>query len=290
MRSILLLVSLISSVAVTSCDYMFDDRYRRLRGDDVRIFKGTKAWELANAIEDEDTALIRKLVVADTSLLRVRDTTYGRTPLMFAVSAFRYGPVLTLLEFDKDINVRDSFIGTTTLIDACENPYVPLKIVDALVRHGANVNDRSVGGKMPPQLYHTPLTAAASNGRADIVRLLLQSGAEIGDTSSSGTTAFGVAVGSHRYGLALDLIRRGADYTRLVYRDWENERPVYLLEALRGQYLIHLGSKEHREKMELVAYLKTKGLHYDAQPIPDYVVERVKARYPNSWQEFLRQY
>lgn len=290
MRSILLLVSLISSVAVTSCDYMFDDRYRRLRGDDVRIFKGTKAWELANAIEDEDTALIRKLVVADTSLLRVRDTTYGRTPLMFAVSAFRYGPVLTLLEFDKDINVRDSFIGTTTLIDACENPYVPLKIVEALVRHGANVNDRSIGGKMPRQLYHTPLTAAASNGRADIVQLLLRSAANIEDTTSFGTTAFAEAIRSERYGLALDLIRRGADFTRLVTRAGVDDSPVFVLEALRDHYIIHLGSKEHREKMELVAYLKTKGLHYDAQPIPDYVVERVRARYPNSWQEFLRQY
>jgi len=290
MKSILLLISLLSSVALLSCDYMFDDRYRRLRGDDVRIFEGTKAWELANAIKDEDTALIRKLVVADTSILRVRDTTYGSTPLMFAVSMFRYGSLLTLLNLDKDINVRDSFNGATTLIDACENPYVPLNIVEALVRHGANVNDRSTGGKMPPQLYHTPLTAAASNGRADIVRLLLQSGADIEDTASSGTTAFAQAILGSHYGLGLELIRRGADCTRLVMRAGVDDSPVYLLEALRTDYLIHLGSKEHREKMELVAYLKTKGLHYDEQPIPDYVVERVKARYPDSWQEFLRQY
>ncbi len=43
-------------------------------------------------------------------------------------------------------------------------------------------------------------------------------------------------------------------------------------------------------KMEIVNFLKAKGINYREVPIPDFVVRKVKEDYPHNWQEYLEKY
>ncbi len=42
--------------------------------------------------------------------------------------------------------------------------------------------------------------------------------------------------------------------------------------------------------MELVAFLKSRGLDYDKEPIDDADIERMKNMYPENWQEYVKRY
>ncbi|MBP6510011.1 MAG: ankyrin repeat domain-containing protein [Candidatus Kapabacteria bacterium] len=291
MTLLLIILALLFSVTASGCDRDRVVNKQRLHGNDVRLFQGTPAWDLAKAIEDEDNALIRSIVATDPTILRVTEPVYGSAPLRLATSMFKLRSLVALLKLDTNINARDSFYGETILIGACGDPDVPLQIVQTLVNAGCNVNDHAIGGRHPEyELRYTPLTVAADRGRADIVNLLLDHGARVNDTTNNGTSALTHAINSYHYGLAKSLIERGADYIRPLQRDWVSERPEYILETMRGSFHIQIGSKKHIEKMKLVAYLQKKGLDYDKEPIPEYIVEKAKKMYPATWREFLKQY
>ena len=87
------------------------------------------------------------------------------------------------------------------------------EIVRYLVERGADVNAKQDG-------HYTPLMSAAEGGNADMVALLLQHGADINATDKHGNTAFWKAVhGTHLEVVKL-LVEAGAD-PFVLYRDVE---------------------------------------------------------------------
>jgi ankyrin repeat protein len=96
-------------------------------------------------------------------------TELGRTPLI--ISAVEGNPELAglFLDHDADIGVKDHNYKRTALHFAAL--YGQLDIVAALVKKGANVNERDAAGK-------TPLDYANRYGHEKVARLLKSSGAE----------------------------------------------------------------------------------------------------------------
>jgi uncharacterized protein len=92
----------------------------------------------------------------------------------------------------------------------------------------------------------------------------------------------------------LYLLESGADYTKnfgFTYNPSGAPRhdTTYICQRLR-QNIFDLNSLRYKQKMLVVAFLKKHGYDYFNTPIPDYIVDEIKRRYPNSWGEFLEKY
>jgi hypothetical protein len=61
---------------------------------------------------------------------------------------------------------------------------------------------------------------------------------------------------------------------------------LYLLRSS----IIDLDSEQYKKKMELVAYLNSKGLNYYKEPIPEGTIEQMKNMNPDNWKEYLKRY
>lgn len=103
-----------------------------------------------------------------------------------------------------DVNWKGNFgNGNTVLVGAAGSGSAGL--VDALLRAGANPNAAGIGGV-------TPLYLAASEGRVDVMRMLISAGADVNQAASryGETPLMVVAVRGH-YDAARMLLEAGAD-------------------------------------------------------------------------------
>ena len=87
--------------------------------------------------------------------------------------------------------------------------------------------------------------------------------------------------------MAMFLLIHGADYTKPYSISGYNQ--ITLVRDLRER-MYELDSDEHKQKMEIVNYLREKGIDYKKVPIPEKVVKYAKRKYPDSWQEYLDNY
>lgn len=94
------------------------------------------------------------------------------------------------------------------------------------------------------------------------------------------------------YDIALYLLKAGAEYRYSETFNYANNNKYTILRILYylRKSLFELDSKEYKEKMKVVAYLKERGLDYFSTPIPDSVLKSVKFRYPDQIEEYLRRY
>ena len=124
------------------------------------------------AIRNDNAGDLRALV--ESQDVNAKDSR-GATPLMYAAAFGNATQMKLLLESGADVNARNAFQATPIIWaggDAVKSRM--------LIEHGADVNVRTQQGR-------TALMAAAKrNGNADLVRLLLKTGADVktpGDTT-----------------------------------------------------------------------------------------------------------
>jgi uncharacterized protein len=131
--------------------------------------------------------------------------------------------------------------------------------------------------------------AASQAGRLDIVKLLVVKGAEINYKNEFEQTALTRSVLTERYNVAIYLLEKGADYKQVIFYRPEEERKMYLVDVLREDFF-DLDSDEYKYKMQIVAFLQSKGIDYRNTPIPEYIKRKAQENYPNNWQEYLEKY
>jgi ankyrin repeat protein len=129
----------------------------------------------------------------------VRDE-HGATPLMHAAAIGSIGAVKLLLDAGAEVNARNSSDATALIWAAGDHEKSRL-----LIEHGADVLVRS-------KLRKTPLLAiAARPGNEDLLRLMLDQGADPNLGDASGDTALMSAVQTGDVGMSRLLIDYGAD-------------------------------------------------------------------------------
>jgi len=297
MKTIRIIQILILCLLV-SCTYRTDREKpvdkKNLRGYDYRLFQRTPAWELAKAVQDEDKKKIEGIVSKDPELLNYQEPVYGSTLLMLTMWNQQMKPFKILLEHKADMSIHNTFDGSSALIEACSLNVYDDRFAEMLIEKGANVNDVQTDIENKG-ITRTPLMlAAGQRGDLGLVKLLVSRGANINYRNKSGGAALDECVIRKNYDIALFLLQNGADYTQPIYpKDSVNYNPpadpIYLVDELRRD-VFDLGSEKYKYKMQIVDFLKSKGVDYRATPIPEEIKTEIQYRYPHSWQEYLKKY
>lgn len=286
-----LLIIFILSLSLYSC-YNRDEKVdiSKLIGNDYRIFQSTPVWELAKAVQDEDTIKIEQIVSQKKDLIDYPSPKFGSTLLSLAVSNDQYNSVKKLLRLGADPNKHDNYEGCTPIIDACLNSNP--KILKLLLDYGGDPNSTANAPLENDSLLHQERTFAlrkAASFDIEYVKLLVEAGADVNKTDSLyNEGALETAIIQDNFDIALYLLNHGADYNKKM--TGTDEIPKVDILYLLRLCIEPLESKAYTEKMQVVNFLKSKGLDYRRSTIPNRVVEEVKKRYPDNWQEYLSKY
>jgi ankyrin repeat protein len=279
MRSLLLIVLLL--VTLFSCTYPFKDN--PLRTTD--IYKG-KYKELMKAVKINDTVGIQKIVKAESLDLNYADPVYGISLLNWCIFNDKKQSFAKLLQLGADPNWQDSGGHfAPAIIEAAQIDYTST-FLNLAIRYGGNINQLSK--RMTGSEAQSPLFAAIYSRRFENVKTLVEKGADINLTQNSIWTPLAEALIHDKMEMAKYLLDHGADYGHLKF--WtrtvvlnQGNRPVTdssgspvlkadkeltILDLLRDNQFL-LNSEDYTIKMQIVQYLKTKGIDYRSYPIPE---------------------
>ncbi|MES2387440.1 MAG: ankyrin repeat domain-containing protein [Bacteroidota bacterium] len=288
-----LVLFLLFSGLLFSCRYYKRNKQAdksKLPGNDYRLFQGTPAWELAKAVQDKNIGKINRAAAKEPGLVNFREPVFGNTLLILSIENQQYKSFKALLDNHADVNIHNYYDGTSAIIEACSFDLNRIKFVKTLLKYGADVNDVETG---PRQKYNstreTPLIKASMAGRLNVVKLLTDSGANINYQNEYGQTALSEALIQWNYDVVIYLLNKGADYRLPLFYRPEVDKKVFIPEFLRER-MYTIGSQEHKQKMEIVSFLRSKGIEYKDEPIPVYIVKKIMTEHPDDWKEYLENY
>ncbi|MBX2842757.1 MAG: ankyrin repeat domain-containing protein [Flammeovirgaceae bacterium] len=155
---------------------------------DLNLFEATSLGEIE---------MTGKLIDEDKSLINSHSGD-GFTPLGLASFFGYFGLAKFLLDKGANPNLAsNNQFKVAPIHSACA--ISNYKIVELLIKNGANVNAKQIQGV-------TPLHSAAHNGETEIVKLLLENGAEVNAKMETGQTAMAMAIDKN-FGAITDLLR-----------------------------------------------------------------------------------
>ena len=268
-----IIIHLVFACLLFSCSNLSREKIvdkSELTGGDYRLFQNTPAWELAKAVEDENTEQIDKIVSENPELINYQESKYGNTLLMLTIMNQQLKPFKVLLKRGADVNIHNTFDGTSSLIKACSSKFYNIIFVKMLIEYGADVNDVETGERRKENGTRlTPLIAASRTGRLDLVRFLVSKGADVNYQNEFGQSALSKSVMVDEYKVAYYLLQNGADYNRPIYYRFDNSvpiekrdpkdkgKPMYLWDVLKED-LSEFGTSEYKYKMLIIDFLKSK--------------------------------
>lgn len=272
----------------------------KLLGNDYRLFQNTPAWTLAEAVEDEDQTLIKKIVNQKQVDVDFKEKRFGQTLLMLAVTNQQYNSCKTLLELGADPNKYDSYDGSNAMIEAAQVSNITgdnTKFLELLLQFKGNPNFVEVGPRRKGNSTRNSVLISAVEinevqSSLPMVKLLVEAGADVNYKNEFGQTALKQAIILDVYDVALYLLQKGADHNEEIVDRGKystDGKKIYLVDMLR-EFIPELNSKKHKEKLAIIEFLKQKGIDYNAVTIPDFVLEKIKRDYPKNWKEYIEQY
>lgn len=224
------ILQLVFACLLFSCSNMCREKIvdkSGLTGSDYRLFQNTPAWELAKAVEDENTEQIDKIVSENPELINYQESKYGETLLMLTIMNQQLKSFKALLKNGTDVNIHDTFDGTSPLIMACSSEFYNITFAKTLIEYGADVNDVETGERRKENgTRFTPLIAASRTGRLDLVRFLASKGADVNYQNEFGQSALSESVMVDEYKVAYYLLQNGADYNRPIYYRFDYSVPI----------------------------------------------------------------
>jgi hypothetical protein len=239
----------------------------KMNGFDFRLYDGTPAWELAQAVRDQDVKKIREQVKKNKKILSFKDEHYGGDMLQMAVKTVKYNSAKELVELGADPNTPDKYNGSTALMEAADighggpmgNFRTDIRFLTLLLKHGADPNLAEQGERR--QGYYnrmTPLLIACKKGVLEYVKALVEAGASINYTNEYRQTSLREAVLSENPEVVLYLLQHGADYTK-YFRKTVTGRKIYIDNDIKD-WNFETGSKNYKIRQQIIEFLK---LHPD---------------------------
>lgn len=271
----------------TSCNRTVDKN--RLLGNDYRLFQGTPNWDLAKAVRDTDIDEIRDVIQEGKTDIEFKEERFGQTILFLAIHNHNYESTKILLELGANPNQHDSYDGTSPIIEAAKIDE-GINFLELLLKHGGNPNDLETGERRKGNTVRdTPLLAAIGGPGNSLprVELLVESGADVNFKNEFGSNALNEALTLDKLNVVIFLLNKGIDFRQVIS---SNEGQDYFIGDKLRFKLYPIDSYDFQKKMEIVKFLKDKGIDYRLTPIPEYAISQAKVMYPNSWTEYLEKY
>jgi ankyrin repeat protein len=194
---------------------------------------------------------------------------FGNTLLMLAVANNKKKSVKKLLERGANPNVKDYYDNTTPFLYACENysGNCDSTIVNWMLNFGGDPNTLKTIDRVESTGSHTivkstALMIAAKNNCIDIVKVLLNAGADINQyTYYEGYGAITEALVQDNLEIAKYLIiDRQAKIPAYCYVRTNTDKKLTITDMLNEQHY-NKNSYNYKVKEEILSYLKGKGLN-----------------------------
>lgn len=161
---------------------------------------------VARAARGGELEIMRAFIQRDAACATYRSSN-SWTPLMYAAEGGRIDVVQLLLEAGANTSPEDDEGSGTPLFWAAYAGRAA--VVEMLLSNGSQADINT-----PHASQRTPLMVAASCGHEDVVRQLLDAGADVDSVNNSGMTALALAVKGRNAGTAAMLLAAGADPNR----------------------------------------------------------------------------
>lgn len=264
-----------------SCTF---DKNENFTGNDVHIFEDTPVWEMAKCIDENDTNTLKKLILKDGKKnINYQEKRWGFTLLHWSIYSYHFDGFKILIDNGADINIKDN--DSAIAITRATSNWEDSRFLKLLIKVGANVN-YEVRNKLS---YNsgTPLTEAAYSS-LEITKLLVENGADVNyryqQEDYCANPLNSAMSGGHMDIVKYLIIDCGFDISKPVYNIvFEGDSiQLYVGHLLRKQ-VFDLDSEDYRIKMEIVRYLKTRGIDYYSYPIPEHFYKQYS-------KEFLEKY
>ena len=298
----IILCSMLIITVSSACREIPVDK-KDLLGNDFRLFQGTKAWELAKAVEDENIEGIKFQVNKVGIPVDYKEERFGETLLMLAVRNNKYMSAKTLLELGADPNEPDDTInnsGENAVIIASEFSRISPNILRLLLEQGGNPNSvcrgmQEYNDELIPIRHFALYDAVPIFGDFEKVRILVEAGADVNmQTEDTGAGAIEVAIIRDRMDVLLYLLENGGDYhKKFEQTDYENSPDSVFYEDLLYELrycFFPIGSKEHKYKLKVIDFLRKRGLDYWKSPLPKDAIEIIKKEIKPKTEEELKEY
>jgi uncharacterized protein len=200
-------------------------------GADVKAVNRYGVTPMALAATNGSAAMIRKLL--DAGVDPNSANSGGETALMTAAHTGKLDAVKLLLDRGANVNAKDDVHGQTALMWAVLENHAD--VVELLLSRGADINAHTKVTITPgeyvaarpaaasgngiirqralptPNGGMTPLLFAIRDGNVPMMRLLLDRGAGLEQSSGNHTTPLLIALVNGQVGMATELLNRGAD-------------------------------------------------------------------------------
>jgi ankyrin repeat protein len=265
---------------------------RVLRGDNPALFYGTPLYDLAKALSNDSflskkEEIIKLIDAVPKEYINFQEEKFGTTIGQFALRTNNISPIRILLDKGLNPDLIDKS-GNALIIDINHfyiNPSEKKMVLIQMIKKGANVNLFS-----KKATTSTPLIRASQSGNLENVKILIEAGADPHFINESTWIPFNsplnAALQGHIDVVNYLIFEQKVDFKIAKYSMDSKFHPgeYVILHNLREMFF-KLDSKEYKEKMKLVAYLKTQGLDYWKTPIQ----ERYKDN-PNYTPEYLSKY
>lgn len=295
-------------VFITACVRFMPERDGAMWRDNILIFQNTPAWELVNAIENENIESITTIIADNPKLLSYEDTIFGITPLVRAVGMRKYKAVQALIALGVDVN-QTSEKNDGAIFEAIypgwNNIEDTNKMLELLLEHNANPNLQISRPLPPPGKVVTPINGTTplmlyiTLGKGvETAKLLVEFGANINLKNRYFETAAINALILNDIETAHYLIvEKNADLTEPYYypyiskHELDFSRPFYAVDLLMD-LIYDLNSNQYKLKKEIVNVLEQQGISYkDAKKrMSEHTLKHIQFLYPNDWEEYIKKY
>jgi len=276
----------------------------------VRIYQNTPVWELAKAVNTQNTKKIARIAKKNPEFLDYQDPQYGTALLFWAVGMEKYKSAEALLKGGADPDIISIWGGGTALYLAAEFSFIGTqtkkdsKYVKLLLEYGADPNMGYVGSEYNTiyEISRTPLMASIGCG-LEKTKVLVEGGADINfATEMCHQTA---AITALRWGEGTNVLleRREYAYYLIAEKKADITQPYYNIPVLGDRlgsqmfpvdllrdWICELGTEEYEWKMAMVEEFARQGVDYWSTEIPERTLERIKSLYPDTWEEYIKVY
>lgn len=245
-----------------------------------KIFKDSKAEPVIKALLKSDFSKADKLLTRDTSIINYQAPESNFTLVQWSVVNERYDIVKFLLAYKPNLDLPD-YNNCTPLNYIASNP-LDTDLFISLINSGADYNKLFIDKTGSESNAFLNVCVGSKKNLKFLLDKGLDPNMQFKSDEHTMITPLFQAICAGSYWNANLLIKYGAKYDGYLSYNDSTKYGVKILTLLRNSNLV-INSENYRNKWELIDFLKSKGLDYSAEPIP----ERFKRDY---LKEYLDKY